>query len=107
MLDWQHPGDSNQKKREQKERDTPLLRLLSHLANGSKHFQATRKKHDSVKDTSVHQGAFDPDTFDPGTFDVVELRIELDGEAEKYFGAPSISVLRLAEEAMLLWENYP
>lgn len=51
MLEWRYPGKSNNAKRRQMERDgkSKLLWVCSHLANGSKHFQATRR--DAVKDT--------------------------------------------------------
>jgi hypothetical protein len=104
LLDWQHPSDS--KKRSQVERDNIILQVLSHLANGSKHFQATRSKHISVKGTKVQQGGFDSNVFDSGVFDVGELRIELQGEAAKYFGAPSIGVLRLADDTLSFWGSY-
>jgi hypothetical protein len=105
MLDWHYPSDSKQ--RRQVECDNIILQVLSHLANGSKHFQATDPRHVSVKDTSVQEGAFDSNAFDPEIVDVGELRIELDGKAAQHFGASSIGVLRLAEEAVRFWENYP
>ena len=104
MLDWRYPGKSNNAKRRQMERDgkSKLLWVCSHLANGSKHFQATRRE--AVNDTIVHQGPFDPNAFDSNAFDVVELRVKLDGEAARQFG-DSIAVLELAGKARHFWEG--
>lgn len=100
MLEWRHPDNA---KRRQMERDgkSKLLWVCSHLANGSKHFQATRR--DAVKDTIVHEGPFD-DAF-ADAFDVSELRVELDGEAACEFG-PSIGVLPLADKVVHFWEAH-
>jgi hypothetical protein len=103
ILDWLHPGDSNNTTRKQMERGSNLLQVISHLANGSKHFHVTR--HYVVKDTIVKVGAFDPAAFDPDSFDVGELRVELDGDAAREFGT-SIGVLELADKALHFWEKY-
>lgn len=109
MLEWRHPDNAKRRQMErdsrQTERDSKskLLWICSHLANGSKHFQATRR--DAVKDTAVHQGAFDPIAFDSNAFDVGELRVELDGKASREFGA-SIGVLELASKALHFWEEH-
>ena len=71
MLDWVHPGDSNKATRKQMESDNNILRVVSHLANGSKHFQVTR--HHVVKETIIHEGAFDPNVFDSNAFDVGDV----------------------------------
>ena len=102
MLDWLHPGDNA--KRKQMESNSALLQVISHLANGSKHFKATHPQHVSVKDTRVNRGAFDP-AFDSNALDVSELRVELDGQAAIKFG-PSIGVLKLADMALSFWEGY-
>jgi hypothetical protein len=105
MLNWLHPGGSNKAKRKQMERDSNLLQIISHLANGSKHFQATHPQHVSVKDTNVKISGFDPNSFDSKVFDVGELRVELDGEAAREFGA-SIGVLELADQTVHFWEEH-
>jgi hypothetical protein len=104
ILDWLHPGDSNNTTRKQMERGSNLLQVISHLANGSKHFYVTR--HHAVKDTIVRQAAVDPEAFDPTAFDATsELRIELDGKAASEFGA-SMGVLELAAKALSFWEGH-
>src|ERR1700730_8909407 len=101
MLDWLHPGDSNKATRKQMESDNNILQVVSHLANGSKHFQVTR--HHVVKENIIHEGAFDPNVFGSNAFDVGELRVELDGDAAREFGS-STGVLELAAKALRFWE---
>ena len=103
MLEWLHPGKSNKSKREQLESSNNLLQTVSHLANGAKHFQATHKQHASVKYATVAQGTFGS-AFSPDAFDVGELRVELDGDAAREFGA-SIRVLELADKVLSYWES--
>jgi hypothetical protein len=70
MLDWVFPDDKPSQVA--KENSELLLQVCSHLANGSKHFEATAKKHQSVKDTEQHAGAFSSDfssDFDIDRFD--------------------------------------
>jgi hypothetical protein len=80
MVEWLHPGKSNESKREQLKGSSNLLQTISHLANGAKHFQATHKQHASVKDATVTRGAFDSAAFSSDAFYVGELRVELDGD---------------------------
>lgn len=53
LLDWKYPdtgGQWNKDNRTLLRTTTPLLRVVSHLANGAKHFKATRHKSvDSVR----------------------------------------------------------
>ena len=58
-----------------------------------------------MKDTTVHDGFADQSAFDPKASDVRELRVELDGEAAREFGA-SIGVLKLAANALSFWEGH-
>ncbi len=48
----------------------PLLQVVSHIANGAKHFQATNSKHKSVEGVHVREGAFCAGAFHPDVFDV-------------------------------------
>src|SRR5262245_38256943 len=63
MVDWLYPGDGNCTKREQERGRNVLLQVCSHIASGSKHFQATAKHHTSVKDATVEQRGAWPGTF--------------------------------------------
>ena len=80
----------------------PLLRVVSHIANGAKHFRATDLKHKSVKNVDVRKGAFQSGAFQSDAFDVGDLVVELKGDEVKIFGA-EISVRRLAQMVIEYW----
>jgi len=104
LLDWKYPdtvGQSNKNTRTLLRTTTPLLRVVSHLANGAKHFKATR--HKSVDSVRPHSGFFDPEFFDPGFFDTDSLRVELIGDDALALG-PEITVLALAQQVLQYWE---
>ena len=44
--------------------------LVSHIANGAKHFSVNSNRHSSVSDTSVHVGGFQPSAFQSNAFPV-------------------------------------
>ena len=57
--------------------------LVSHIANGAKHFRVDPNRHSAARDTQAHSGAFDPDVFANGTFDLDRLVVEHeDGQSE-------------------------
>jgi hypothetical protein len=65
-------------------RNYPDGALVSHIANGAKHFRVDPSRHTTVKDTMVHHGAFQEGAYDRGGFDVSELLITLeDGSYER------------------------
>jgi hypothetical protein len=80
----------------------PLLKVVSHIANGAKHFRATDPKHKSVKDVHFINGVFDSNVFDPNVFDVGDLVVEIKGDEVKLFGS-EISVRRLAQMVIKYW----
>lgn len=59
-------------------RSYPEGKVVSHIANGAKHFRVDVGRHQQVKDTTKHQGAFQANAFQNGAFDISELRIELE-----------------------------
>ena len=95
MLDWIDPGeDQTAKDRRKAIRDrSVILKVCDHLASGSKHFQATAKRHDSVKATEHHRGAFSSG-FSRG-FDTSMLCVHLEGQAAVALGA-MVEVVDLA-----------
>lgn len=105
MVDWQYPHDTDSSKRTKLKNSTVLLQVCSHIANGSKHFQATAKQHVSVKTTEVHSGAFQRDAFQADAFDVSRLIVQLQGRAARELGK-SIDVLELARRVLEFWETY-
>jgi hypothetical protein len=106
MLDWLYPNDKNKKRRREEEKASILLQVCSHIANGIKHFQATRKNHRSVADLMVQEGAFQRDAFQANAFQVEALIIKLDGQAAVQFGA-EVECLALATQVLQHWENNP
>jgi hypothetical protein len=104
MLDWLHPKD--RRAREAEESKHPLLQVCSHLANGAKHFEATAKKHVSVKDVAAVQGAFQRGAFQSNAFQVPGLFVQLDGSAAAAFGS-SIYAVDLARRVLAHWEADP
>ena len=89
-------GDKSIKSRE------PLLKVVSHIANGAKHFRATPSKHKSVENVHVRKGAFQSGAFQSNAFDVGDLVVEIKGEEVKQFG-PEISVRELAQMVIEYW----
>jgi hypothetical protein len=59
-------------------RSYPESAVVSHVANGAKHFFVDVTRHKEVRDTTIHQGAFQASVFQVNAFDVAELRIELE-----------------------------
>lgn len=53
LLDWLYPGRENRRVREKARTGHYLLALVSHIANGSKHFQAEAAHHQSMGGTTV------------------------------------------------------
>jgi hypothetical protein len=100
MLEWRY-RELDERTQTYEKKENWFLPVCRQLPNGAKHFQAGGG---SVKDTNVHEGAFDPAAFDSNAFDVSELRVELDGDAAREFG-PSIRVPELAEKALRFWEE--
>jgi hypothetical protein len=57
--------------------------LVTHVANGAKHFRVDPKRHNVVRQTQLHSGAFQGDAFQNDAFDVSRLVIEReDGRVE-------------------------
>ena len=104
MLDWLYPYD--EKRREQEEKESILLQVCSHIANGAKHFHATAKKHQSVADERAQEGPFQRDAFQANAFQVEALIFQLDGQAAVQFGS-EVECLALATQVLQYWENHP
>ena len=104
MLDWLHPDDDASRKAEEK--GSLLLQVCSHIANGAKHFHATDKRHTSVADLYLEDGAFQGDAFQDDAFQVGGLFVELDGQAAKTFGA-RLEAIDLAGRVLEHWATDP
>jgi hypothetical protein len=82
--------------------EIPLLRVVSHIANGAKHFQATDSRHKSVEEIHVREGAFHTGVFHPDVFNVGDLVVEIKGDEVTQFGS-EISVIKLALMVIEFW----
>jgi hypothetical protein len=104
LLDWLYPGNTNKHRRAKIENDAMLLQVASHLANGSKHFEATAPKHKSVERAVSRPGPFQMGAFQADAFDVGELVVHLGGNTALHLGT-SISVVELAGKLVGFWRQ--
>ena len=103
IIDWMYPDDKDACKRRDIRKNVRLLELVSHLANGSKHFQAIRPRHKSVEEVGESPGGFDPNAIDSrsfsvGSFQFVGLTIKLDDGTYMH-------ALQLAEDVYEYWKK--
>jgi len=103
MRDWVHPGHRGAKAREAMRRDDVVLRLISHLANGSKHFLAEDKTQLSVVDVS--KSGYAENYVEDGYWEQA-LEIQLTLPEQGAIGASTISAAELADRALQFWESY-
>lgn len=113
LIDWLYPGDTptDAAKRNQERKGSALLRTCSHLANGSKHFQATAKRHQSVVEAHDRppavfgEAAFGLSHFGDGTGG---LEIQLEAQEAQDLGVPGyIDALNLATRVRDYWRAHP
>jgi hypothetical protein len=102
--DWLYPGNTTAQR--QLFDQNLLLQVCRHIADGSKHLEATAKQHTTVKDTACTDVAFQPDAFQSPGFQVGRLIVLLDGAAAVQFGA-SMEVMTLATSLLTFWETHP
>ena len=107
LLDWQFPdtpGKSERSQRKKVRESEPILALVSHIASGAKHFQATAKQHKSVKRTEhSNRGGFDPRAFStaafsPKSFSFPGIVVHLEDGSVRH-------VFDIADEVMAYWET--
>ena len=111
MLDWVYPGRANSKRRTAEKRESALLRVCSHLANGAKHFEVEDPQHDSVKSTGTAGGYLSPSYFPSayladayfGAGRVLVVRL---GPAASAALAPVVPALTLAEQVLQYWDSH-
>lgn len=107
MLDWLYPGDqgtSGAASRTAERESGLLLRVVSNIANGAKHFKPNPKRHDSVthidhSDSPYGSGAYGAGPYGGG------LIISLDGPAAANYGT-TISALELARYVLDHWRAH-
>ncbi len=79
-------------------RSYPYGALVSHIANGAKHFRVDPSRHKTVQDTIFENGAFQGNAFQGNAFQVPHLVIEL----EDGYNA---NVLDIASSVIIYWRK--
>jgi hypothetical protein len=109
IVDWLHPADTKEEEKIRKSlrASSPLLKITAHLANGAKHFEATR--HQSVAGTERIQYVADG-YAEQGYFDslLIKLNADKDGLEPKEIinlGGPTIGAVSLAQEILHFWND--
>jgi len=110
MLDWLHPGNANRNVRESLRNGEPLLQVVSHLANSSKHFDKLAPHHKSIEQSGESGGYFGASYFGAsyfgsGYFGGRRLLIKFKGDAINHFG-DSLPVLEVAEKVYAFWQAH-
>jgi hypothetical protein len=106
MPEWLYPGEPNRKKRADLERSSPFLRVCAHIADGSKHFEATAQKHRSIQGTAVQEGAFQRSAFQSDAFQVDALIIYFQRETAEALGIKEIECVELARRVLDYWQHF-
>ena len=102
IVDWLHPASRH--KQQALRKSDPLLQLVSHLANGAKHFEATLSRHDSVG--SMTRETYVESSFEvPGVADDV-LVVTLTDSQAKVFGSAHFEVVTLAHRVIDYWRPH-
>ena len=71
--------------------------LVSHVANGAKHFTVDPDRHTEVNDTFVQTGAFQGNAFQNNAFQTPRLVIRLED-------GTTVSVLDVAQAVLVHWQ---
>ncbi|MEO8077062.1 MAG: hypothetical protein ABI818_12075 [Acidobacteriota bacterium] len=104
LVDWVYPGKPKPAARKTLEQE-PLLELVSHIANRSKHWVVTHSVHRSFKDAETRPPVYDADVFDPAVYQTEpELVVLLKEPTAGY--RDEIRVLDLAADVVAWWENW-
>lgn len=81
-----------------------VLRVVSHLANGAKHFELNDPRHKSVKETEASRYV-EPGYVQPGYFEEY-LQIHLAPDEAKELGTHVIDAVSLGHRALQFWRQY-
>ena len=104
MLDWVLPGHANDAKRSQLRSSNVLLGIVSHVANGSKHFVVESPRHQSVQHCNVAPSSSIGLSTSAGS-GIERVFVSLEGPAILQFG-PTMGADDLAERIVRFWESY-
>jgi hypothetical protein len=105
LPDWLHPKDKDKAKRSALFKNHVELRIARHIADGAKHFEATRNHHLQVAGTSTSPGAFQRGAYQADAFQIGGLIVELDArDADTLAIGTRVDALSLAEKVLLVAE---
>ena len=76
----------------------PQGALVSHIANGGKHFRVDTTRHTTAKDTRSTPGAFQANAFQPTAFQTSRLVIDLED-------GTTVGILDLATDTLAHWKK--
>ena len=106
IVDWIHPDTPEKpewKMRKRIRTGNPLLSLVSHIANGIKHFIARDPNHQSVETIEKNEDGFDYNAIDTNAFDISAFNIAgLVVETKK---GNLEHINDIAKRVMEYWEN--
>jgi hypothetical protein len=101
LVDWHCPGDpAAQKSLRQTE---ILLQVVSHLANGAKHFRATAKHHTSV--AALQREGYAEDGYVESGYSSDVLTVELSQKEAQVLGYQRIEAYELALRVVSFWRK--
>ena len=104
LSEWTRPPCTELRK------STPLLAVVSHLANNSKHFEVTSKRHYQVEKTSASYASWFSDSFFGAKYFAAgwwggKLGVDLTADTAASLKLPKkISALDLAERVLQFWK---
>lgn len=107
ILDWLYPGgrgSAEAKQRTAHRESHQLLKVVSHIANGAKHFILESKRHDSVQHVDQVSTTYGTGEYGAGPYGGRGLLITLEGLAAEELGN-AVSALDLAREVVDYWRN--
>jgi hypothetical protein len=103
LVDWLHPGKENKDFRKQLRNSSSILRVVSHVANGSKHFRADAPHHKSVESVG-YDGYVEPGYVEDGYCEA-HLLITLTEKEQTDIGMQTIDALELARRTLQSWRE--
>jgi len=104
MLDWVYPDKNGLKDERTKKRNgNEILKIVSHIANGAKHFEVTARHHQSVDSMDFNLGGFDSGSFSGESFS--SSAFQFSGITIKLSNGESKLAIDLAEEVYDFWSK--
>lgn len=105
LVDWLIPDRPDEFQRERRDdfrNNHDLLKIVSDVASGAKHFQALDRRHDSVEQLDM-MGGFDPRSWSRGSWSSGSFQFA--GLNIKLTNGNVVHVLELADDVLAFWEK--